>query len=217
MNRRSFILSGLALAAFGGSASANHNSWGRVPAWGGSPVWGRGPTWGGGAPNWGGGFTQSRPSNYKGRQTLSYQTKERPGTIIIDTSQRWLYLVLPGGKAIRYGVGVGRDGFNWSGVARVAMKRQWPEWRPPAEMIQRELVQYNRQLPEVMPGGLSNPLGARALYLFQGDRDTLYRIHGTNQPHTIRQAVSSGCIRMLNEEVIELYDKVPIGAKVIVL
>jgi lipoprotein-anchoring transpeptidase ErfK/SrfK len=205
MNRRTFVLSGLALGACAAPAGATHNTWGAIS-----------PSWGGGAPTWGV-LTKTPPSNYKGRQVVSYKTKEPPGTIIIDTAQRWLYLVRPGGKAIRYGVGVGRDGFNWSGVAHVANKKEWPEWRPPAEMIQRESFHYGRQLPDVMPGGPANPLGARALYLFQGDRDTLYRIHGTNQPNTIRQAVSSGCIRMLNDEVIELYKKVPIGTKVIVL
>lgn len=205
MNRRSFVLSGLALAACAAPAGANHNTWGAVSS-----------SWGGGEPTWGV-LTKPPPSNYKGRQVVSYKTKEPPGTIVIDTAQRWLYLVRPGGKAVRYGVGVGRDGFNWSGVAHVANKKEWPEWRPPAEMIQRERFHYGRQLPDVMPGGRDNPLGARALYLFQGDRDTLYRIHGTNQPSTIGQAVSSGCIRMLNDEVIELYKKVPIGTKVIVL
>lgn len=205
MDRRSFVLSGLALAACAAPAGANHNTWGAIS-----------PSWGGGAPTWGV-LTKTPPSNYKGRQVVSYKTKEPSGTIIIDTAQRWLYHVRPGGKAVRYGVGVGRDGFNWTGVAHVAKKKEWPEWRPPAEMIQRESFHYGRQLPDFMPGGPANPLGARALYLFQGDRDTLYRIHGTNQPNTIRQAVSSGCIRMLNDEVIELYKKVPIGTKVIVL
>lgn len=207
MNRRSFVLSGFALAACAAPAGAAHNPWGAISR-----------SWGGGAPSSdGGSATKSLPSTYKGRQVVSYKTKETPGTIIIDTAQRWLYQVRPGGKAVRYGVGVGRDGFNWSGVAHVADKKEWPEWRPSAEMIRRERFHYGRRLPDMMPGGPDNPLGARALYLFQGERDTLFRIHGTNQPNTIGQAVSSGCIRMLNEEVIELYKKVPIGTKVIVL
>jgi lipoprotein-anchoring transpeptidase ErfK/SrfK len=154
---------------------------------------------------------------YSGKAIVDYKTVEKPGTIIIDTSQRKLFYVLAGGKAIAYGIGVGRQGFEWSGTARIGDKAEWPQWRPPKEMIERELQLYGRQLPEVMEGGPNNPLGARALYLYQGSRDTLYRIHGTNQPQTIGQAVSSGCIRMVNEEVIDLYNRVRIGAKVIVL
>jgi lipoprotein-anchoring transpeptidase ErfK/SrfK len=157
----------------------------------------------------------SRPS-YKGKRTVSYQTTEKPGTIIISTRKRKLYYVLGDGKAIEYGVGVGRQGFTWSGTANVARKAVWPAWHPPQEMIEREKKQYGRILPARMEGGPNNPLGARALYLFQGNKDTLYRIHGTNAPHTIGTAQSSGCIRMLNEEVIDLHDRVRIGAKVIV-
>ncbi len=163
-----------------------------------------------------GGGSSAR-STYRGKRIVPYRTKEKPGTIIIVTRERALYYVLPGGKAIRYGVGVGRRGFTWSGVATIRRKKKWPEWRPPAEMIERELKQYGRRLPEVMAGGPKNPLGARALYLFQGNRDTLYRIHGTNAPQTIGRAVSSGCIRMLNEEVIDLYERVKIGTKVKVI
>lgn len=159
----------------------------------------------------------SGSSSYRGKTIVSYKTREKPGTIIINTGERRLYRVLPGGKAIKYGVGVGRAGFEWSGVARVRRKAEWPSWRPPAEMIERELVKYGRRLPDVMKGGPSNPLGARALYLFQGKRDTLYRIHGTNNPASIGKALSSGCIRMLNEEVIDLYNKTRMGTKVIVL
>lgn len=154
---------------------------------------------------------------YTGKTIIAYQTMEKPGTIIIDTPRRWLYYVLPGGRAIRYGVGVGKTGFEWSGTARVGRKAEWPAWRPPKEMIARELAQNGREIPEFMPGGPDNPLGARAMYLFEGNRDTLYRIHGTNAPQTIGQAVSSGCIRMLNEEVIDLFNRVAVGAKVIVL
>jgi lipoprotein-anchoring transpeptidase ErfK/SrfK len=160
--------------------------------------------------------SSSGPS-YRGKSIVSYSTKEKVGTIIINTRERRLYKILPGGKAIKYGVGVGRAGFEWAGVARVGRKAEWPAWRPPAEMIERELAKYGRQLPEVMEGGPKNPLGARALYLYQGKRDTLYRIHGTNAPRTIGKALSSGCIRMLNEEVIDLYNRTRNGTKVIVI
>ena len=155
--------------------------------------------------------------NYSGKRMVNYRGNEKPGTIIVDTSERRLLYVLSGGKAMSYGVGVGRQGFTWSGVATVGRKAEWPEWRPPQEMIERELRQYNRRLPDVMPGGPNNPLGARALYLYQNGQDTLYRIHGTNAPTTIGQAVSSGCIRMLNDEVVDLFNRVEIGTKVVVL
>ena len=161
-----------------------------------------------------GGFF-SRP-RYTGKRTVSYKTNEKPGTIIISTSKRKLYYVLGDGQAIEYGVGVGRQGFTWAGTARIARKAEWPAWHPPQEMIEREKKQYGRTLPARMEGGPNNPLGARALYLFQGNKDTLYRIHGTNVPSSIGTAQSSGCIRMLNEEVIDLHNRVKIGAKVIV-
>ncbi len=157
-----------------------------------------------------------RAGRYGGRRVVAWRGPERPGTIVIITAERALYHILPGGKAVRYGVGVGRAGFQWSGVAYVGRKAIWPDWRPPKEMIRRELAQYGRRLPDVMEGGIRNPLGARAMYLYRNGRDTMYRIHGTNAPQTIGGAVSSGCIRMLNEEIIELFDKVPIGTKVIV-
>lgn len=138
-------------------------------------------------------------------------TGERPGTIVIDTRSRYLYRVLEDGKAQRYGVGVGREGFGWKGRVRVARKAEWPTWTPPAEMRKRQPY-----LPVSMPGGPDNPLGARALYLFEGGRDTLFRIHGSNEPWTIGHAVSSGCIRMRNEDVIELYKRVKIGTPVVV-
>ena len=147
---------------------------------------------------------------------VDYVTDEKPGTIIIDTRQRYLYLVLGNDKAKRYGIGVGRAGFQWSGVAKVGRKQKWPDWYPPKEMIERELKKYGRKLPEKMPGGPNNPLGARALYLYQNGKDTLYRIHGTNAPWSIGRAVSSGCIRLRNEDVIDLYNRVKVGAKVIV-
>jgi len=145
-------------------------------------------------------------------QEVAYDGPQKPGTIVIDTKARFLYLVQEGGKARRYGVGVGKEGFSWTGTERITMKREWPEWRPPAEMIARE-KKKGRILPARVSGGLHNPLGARALYL----GDTLYRIHGTNAPWTIGHAVSSGCIRMRNEDVIDLYERVSVGTKVVVI
>jgi lipoprotein-anchoring transpeptidase ErfK/SrfK len=142
------------------------------------------------------------------RELVSYSTGEAPGTIIIDTSHTYLYYTLGGDKAVRYGIGVGREGFTWSGVQVITRKAEWPDWSPPAEMLNRQPY-----LPRVMAGGPGNPLGARAMYL----GDTAYRIHGTNQPDTIGRHVSSGCIRMLNEDVIDLYARVNVGTKVIVL
>ncbi len=143
---------------------------------------------------------------------VKYDGNQKAGTIIINTNERYLYLVEPGGKARRYGVGVGKPGFEWSGAHKVTLKRVWPDWRPPAEMIARE-KKKGRILPAHMAGGPTNPLGARALYL----GSTLYRIHGTNAPWTIGGAVSSGCIRMRNEDVVDLYERVPVGTKVIVI
>jgi lipoprotein-anchoring transpeptidase ErfK/SrfK len=145
-------------------------------------------------------------------QTVSYQTHEKPGTIVIDTSQRFLYLVLDNGMARRYGVGVGKEGFGWNGTEHITRKAEWPQWNPPKEMIDRE-AQKGHYLPAHMEGGLANPLGARAMYL----GSTLYRIHGTNAPWTIGNAVSSGCIRMRNEDVTDLYERVPVGTKVVVI
>ena len=142
---------------------------------------------------------------------VSYQTSQKPGTIIINTNTRHLYLVMDNGKARRYGVGVGKQGFEWSGTEKVTRKAEWPSWTPPKEMIIRERKK-GRELPAHMKGGPANPLGARAIYL----GSTLYRIHGTNQPWTIGQAVSSGCIRMRNEDVMDLYERVNRGAKVVV-
>ncbi|MGI9462375.1 MAG: L,D-transpeptidase [Aestuariivirgaceae bacterium] len=159
---------------------------------------------------------KSAKRGYTGKKTVSYSTREVPGTIVINTRQRALYLVLKNGKAIRYGVGVGRQGFSWKGAAHIRRKAKWPSWHPPEEMRQRELKQNGRELPKMMPGGPNNPLGARALYLFQGNKDTLYRIHGTNNPGSIGFAQSSGCIRLLNSEIVDLYRRVRIGAKVVV-
>ena len=146
------------------------------------------------------------PAQYH-RQMVFYRTNEAPGTIIIDTPTRYLYLVQGGSRAIRYGIGVGRDGFQWSGLLSISRKAEWPDWTPPPEMIQRQPY-----LPRFMAGGPGNPLGARALYL----GNTVYRLHGTNQPETIGQSVSSGCFRLVNGDIIDLYDRVPVGTRVIV-
>ena len=142
------------------------------------------------------------------RQNVSYDGKEKPGTIVIDTPNKFLYLVQDDGRAIRYGIGVGRPGFTWAGVKTVTRKREWPDWRPPESMLKRQPY-----LPRYMPGGPDNPLGARALYL----GSSLYRIHGSNEPWTIGQEVSSGCIRMRNEDVVDLYGRVNVGARVVVM
>jgi lipoprotein-anchoring transpeptidase ErfK/SrfK len=141
------------------------------------------------------------------RETVDYNGRYPAGTIVISTTERRMYYVLGDGKAIRYGVGVGRPGFEWSGSKTITAKREWPDWRPPSQMLQRR-----PDLPRYMPGGPDNPLGARAMYL----GGSLYRIHGSNEPETIGQAVSSGCIRMLNDDVIDLYERVKVGTRVVV-
>ena len=141
------------------------------------------------------------------RQTVSFSGQYAPGTIYINTAERRLYLVLPQGQALRYGIGVGRDGFRWSGVHRISAKKEWPSWTPPSQMLARR-----PDLPRHMAGGVDNPLGARAMYL----GSTLYRIHGSNEPETIGQAVSSGCFRMTNEDVTDLYSRVSVGTVVVV-
>jgi lipoprotein-anchoring transpeptidase ErfK/SrfK len=153
------------------------------------------------------------PSQYL-RQLVEYDTAEEPGTVVVDTQAKFLYFVMPDGQAMRYGIGVGREGFEWKGTARVAFKREWPRWTPPAEMIRRqpELAKWRGG----MPGGLDNPLGARALYLYRGGNDTGYRLHGTPEWNSIGHAVSSGCIRLMNQDVIDLHARVKNGAKVIV-
>lgn len=145
-------------------------------------------------------------------QVVDYETKYKPGTIVIDTNNRFLYLVMADGKARRYGVGVGKPGFEWAGEHKVTRKAEWPDWNPPKEMIAREAAK-GHILPAHMPGGEANPLGARALYL----GSTLYRIHGTNAPWTIGFGVSSGCIRMRNQDVVDLYERVNVGTRVIVI
>ena len=149
------------------------------------------------------------------RQVVDYPSHESTGTLIVDTPNRFLYLTMEGGRALRYGVGIGRDGFAWGGRARIAYKRQWPTWTPPAEMIDRqpELEKYRHG----MPPGLDNPLGARALYIFEGNHDTLYRLHGTAEDWSIGRAVSSGCVRLLNQDIIDLYSRVPNNTKIVVL
>lgn len=149
------------------------------------------------------------------RQVVNFRTAEKPGTIIIDGNRHFLYFVLPDFKAIRYGIGVGREGFGWAGIVNVGRKQEWPTWTPPPEMVERD--PKAAKYAGGMPGGPENPLGARALYLFEGNRDTIYRIHGTNEPWSIGLDISSGCIRMNNDDVIDLYNRIEIGAKVIVL
>jgi len=141
------------------------------------------------------------------RQVVLYRSTEAPGTIIVHTAERFLYVVQPGGRALRYGIGVGREGFQWQGLLHITRKQEWPDWTPPSEMIARQPY-----LPRFMAGGPGNPMGARALYL----GETVYRIHGTNQPKTIGTSVSSGCFRLVNGDVIDLYDRIPVVTKVIV-
>ena len=149
------------------------------------------------------------------RQSVRYMSRHEPGTVVVDPHAKFLYLIQPGGKAIRYGIGVGRAGFAWSGDATIRFKREWPKWFPPAEMIDRDpsLEKYR----DGQEGGPRNPIGARGLYLWQGNVDTLYRIHGTNQPRSIGTNASSGCLRMWHQDIIDLYNRVEVGAKVVVL
>ncbi|WP_445501735.1 L,D-transpeptidase [Microvirga sp. G4-2] len=150
------------------------------------------------------------------RREVAYYGREEPGTVVVDTSARYLYLVREGGRAIRYGIGVGKEGLAWSGRAQVGRKAMWPRWTPTASMIKRE-PERNGPWAGGMPGGIENPLGARALYLYNNGVDTMYRIHGTTEPWSIGQSVSSGCIRMFNQDVIDLYNRVPVGSPVVVL
>ena len=150
------------------------------------------------------------------RQVVSYSGPEQPGTIVVDTRNRFLYLVMPGAQAMRYGIGVGKEGLAFEGSATIGRKAEWPRWTPTQDMIERE-PERNAKWAGGMQGGPGNPLGPRALYLYQGGRDTLFRIHGTTEPRTIGQAVSSGCIRMFNQDIIDLYGRVPTGTQVVVL
>jgi len=154
------------------------------------------------------------PNTYR-KQLVDYPGYEFPGTIIVDPEHRHLYHVRENRQAIRYGVGVGREGFAWSGEAKIGMKRRWPRWLPPEEMVARD--ENAAKWANGMPGGPENPLGARALYLYANGEDTLYRIHGTNDPSSIGKALSSGCVRMLNQDIADLYLRVPVGSKVVVL
>jgi lipoprotein-anchoring transpeptidase ErfK/SrfK len=156
----------------------------------------------GGGPNFRGGGSSPIP-----RTTVSYASNYAPGTVVVNTAERRLYLVLPNGQALRYGIGVGRDGFRWGGTHRISAKKEWPGWTPPSQMLRRR-----PDLPRHMAGGVDNPLGARAMYL----GSTLYRIHGSNEPETIGQAVSSGCFRMTNDDVTDLYSRVSVGTTVVV-
>ncbi|GHB47966.1 hypothetical protein GCM10007094_41610 [Pseudovibrio japonicus] len=152
------------------------------------------------------------------RQQVDYRTSEPAGSLVVDTSEFFLYLVQENGKAMRYGVGLGRAGFEWSGRASIARKAAWPKWTPPDEMIKREpdLEKWSWRNGG-MPPGLENPLGARALYIYQDNKDTLYRLHGTAEYWTIGKAVSSGCVRLMNQDIIDLYQRVPIGSPILVL
>ena len=155
------------------------------------------------------------------RTEVAYASREPRGTIVVDPANHYLYFVEGGGKALRYGVAVGGEGFGWSGVAKVHSKQEWPDWYPTGDILVRhpELRAGLKELPsgEGVPGGPDSPMGARALYLWQGNKDTLYRIHGTNEPWKIGSNVSSGCIRMLNDDVVDLYERAPVGTKVVVL
>jgi lipoprotein-anchoring transpeptidase ErfK/SrfK len=154
------------------------------------------------------------PAKFR-RRRVNYSGEHGPGTIVVDTRRKFLYFVEGGGKAMRYGIGVGRQGFSWSGSATIKRKAKWPTWTPPAAMVERD--PFAAKWAGGMPGGPRNPLGARALYLYQGGVDTLYRIHGTFVPSSIGKAVSSGCIRMINADVADLYTRVPTGTRVVVL
>jgi lipoprotein-anchoring transpeptidase ErfK/SrfK len=162
----------------------------------------------GGGPSYRTTYTSSSSGGPIAKTTVPFDASYAPGTVVINTAERRLYYVLGGGQALRYGIGVGRIGFTWAGVTKVSAKKEWPDWTPPAEMVRRR-----PDLPRHMKGGIDNPLGARAMYL----GSSLYRIHGSNEPETIGQAVSSGCFRMTNEDVVDLYGRVSIGAKVVVL
>jgi lipoprotein-anchoring transpeptidase ErfK/SrfK len=188
---RVFALLVAAAAVLAGTGSASAESFDLRDIMGGGPMF-----------RSGGGGSSPIP-----RTTVSYAGNHAPGTVVVNTAERRLYLVLPGGQALRYGIGVGRDGFRWGGVHRISAKKEWPSWTPPSQMLRRR-----PDLPRHMNGGIDNPLGARAMYL----GSTLYRIHGSNEPETIGQAVSSGCFRMTNDDVTDLYSRVRVGTTVIV-
>jgi lipoprotein-anchoring transpeptidase ErfK/SrfK len=191
----------------------SRSQYGNPNAYQGGSYYQRGGYYQGGSYYQGGGYYQGGPSYYGGgsgpipRELVSAPGGLAPGTIYISTTERRLYLILGNGEALRYGIGVGRDGFGWSGSHRITAKKEWPGWTPPKEMRARR-----PDLPAYLPGGIENPLGARAMYL----GSTLYRIHGSNEPETIGHAVSSGCIRMTNEDVVDLYNRVHVGTMVMV-
>jgi lipoprotein-anchoring transpeptidase ErfK/SrfK len=159
-------------------------------------------------------FEKQIPEKFR-KQQVTFGSQEKPGTLIVDPEHRFLYFILGNDQAIRYGVGVGREGFAWSGQAVVGLKRRWPRWLPPQSMVERDV--HAATWANGMPGGPENPLGARAIYLYANGLDTLYRIHGTNEPMSIGKAMSSGCVRMLNEDVADLFDRVNKGTHVVVL
>jgi lipoprotein-anchoring transpeptidase ErfK/SrfK len=158
-------------------------------------------------------LTRLKPTHF--RTEVDDPTGEKPGTIVVNTADRYLYLVEEGGKAIRYGVGIGREGFAWAGHGSINRKAEWPTWTPPAEMVKRD--PNAAPWAKGMPGGIDNPLGARAMYIYTGGKDSLYRLHGSADPASIGEAVSSGCVRLINQDVIDLYSRVPVGTKVIVI
>jgi lipoprotein-anchoring transpeptidase ErfK/SrfK len=199
---RALILLTAVVALLDGSAASRAQGVDMRDLMGGGPSFSRG----GGGYYQGGGYYGGGGGPIP-RQTVSYPANYAPGTIVVDTAERRLYLITGGGQALQYGIGVGRDGFRWSGVHHISAKKEWPGWTPPKEMRRRR-----PDLPGHMPGGIDNPLGARAIYL----GSTLYRIHGSNEPETIGQAVSSGCFRMTNEDVTDLYNRVHVGATVVV-
>jgi lipoprotein-anchoring transpeptidase ErfK/SrfK len=199
---RTLMLLVAGMALLGGSAASHAQGVDMRELMGGGPGFSRG----GGSYYQGGGYYGGGGGPIP-RQTVSYPANYAPGTIVVDTAERRLYLITGGGQALQYGIGVGRDGFRWSGVHHISAKKEWPGWTPPREMRRRR-----PDLPGHMAGGIDNPLGARAIYL----GSTLYRIHGSNEPETIGQAVSSGCFRMTNEDVTDLYDRVHVGATVVV-
>ena len=159
-------------------------------------------------------FANQIPERFR-RQQVTFGTTEKPGTVIVDPEHRFLYFILGNDQAVRYGVGVGREGFAWSGQAVVGLKRRWPRWLPPQSMVERDV--HAAAWANGMPGGPENPLGARAIYLYANGLDTLYRIHGTNEPQSIGKAMSSGCVRMLNEDVADLFERVNKGTHIVVL
>ena len=213
---RLLLIVGLALAGWTGEASAGSQPpfAFAFPGFGSSPKETQTYLPPDADPNYStpGGFDKDVDMTRSTRREVSDPTREPPGTLTINTKTRKLYLSLGDGRAMQYSIGVGRQGFAWKGVAEVGRKAFWPGWTPPPEMLARD-----PGLPEHMDGGIENPLGARALYLFQARKDTLFRIHGTNDPSSIGKAVSSGCIRMLDSDVIDLYQRVPKGTRVVVL